>query len=356
MVGALVVAGAALGTDRLNSAYLWVARADDSNTDSDADGLPTGVERSGITTEAGDTYVTDPNVADSDGDGLTDGEEVGSLTTKGDTSPVYRGIANPRLKDTDGDGVGDGDEYFLGTDPRSADTDDDGLLDEEELDFGSDPLVENPDGDAYSDEEERERGSAPMAYDESGWRATLSTSLSALTVALFAADKFSGGGKLASAAKAIGVAKAAGVAAPAIWNALRKWDWSDIGADELRDEVFGDDMDKLGETLEGGRSDYTAFVGRAPDGALSYVGITDDFKQLTENHGGLIALTVVGGLEPLPLGQARAVAEAVIKGAHDRMDVSDLRNTRHVINPANYLYAPAVSWGGEQLERTSFEW
>ena len=58
----------------------------------------------------------------------------------------------------------------------------------------------------------------------------------------------------------------------------------------------------------------------------------------------------------MPLGQARAVAEAVVAGAYDRMDGSDLANTRHVIDPANNLYAPAIRWGSEQLKRTDFQW
>lgn len=361
-VGALIASGVALGSNRLDTAYQWIVTADDSETelevdaDPDHDGLPTAVERAGVMTEAGDTFVTDPTVADTDDDGLSDGEEAGTLVTTSSTSPVYRGISDPLAKDTDDDGVPDGDEYFLGTNPHSVDTDDDGLADEQELDFGSDPLAGNPDDDAYSDEEERERGSAPMAYDESGWRAHVGTALAVLKVALSAADKVSGGGKLQAAGAAIRAAKAAGVAAPIIWNALRDWDWSDVSADELRDEVFGDEIDELGEALEGGQSDYVAYVARKPDGALAYVGITDDFKQLSANHGGLSTLSVVGEPGPMPLGQARAVAEAVVAGAHARMETTDLANTRHVIHPADDLYAPAIKWGSEQLELAGFEW
>lgn len=350
LVGTLIAAVALLGGHR------WNAQVDKTDTDSDRDGLSAAVEESGATTESGDTFVTDPSEADSDSDGLTDGEEAGALVTSGDTSPVYRGISDPGMKDTDNDGVGDGDEYFLGTDPRSEDTDGDGLLDDEELEFGSDPVVDNADEDAYSDEEERERGSAPMAYDQSGWRARVGTAMTILKVALSAADKLSGGGKLQAAAKAVDVAKAAGIAAPLIWNALRHWDWSEIEAGELRDGVFGNDMDELGEVLDGGQSDYVAYVARSPEGALAYVGITDDFERLTANHGGLNVLTVVGGSEPMPLDQARAVAEAVIKGSQDGMDDNHLANARHVVDPANNLYAPAIRWGSEQLERTGFAW
>lgn len=362
LVGALIAAGTALGTERSHTAYLWVSQTDDSsadsdaNADSDGDGLSARVERSGITTATGDKYVTDPDVADSDSDGLTDGEEAGALITNSDTALVYRGISDPGLKDSDDDGVGDGDEYFLGTDPWSDDTDDDGLQDDEELDYGSDPLIDNPDRDAHSDREERERGSAPMTYDKTGWRAKLSTALTILKAAISGADKLSGGGKLNMATKAMKAAKAAGVATPMIWDALRSWDMSEIDVDELLGEVFGDDMDKLGETLEGGRSSYVAYVGRTPEGNLAYVGITDDFTELTTNHGGLNALSVVGGPDPLPLGQARAIAEAVLAGAYDRLDLDDLRNARHVIDPADNLYAPASKWGSEQLERTAFEW
>lgn len=356
VLAGLIAMGVALGTDRIDSAYSWIAQVGDPDADLDRDGLPDAIEQAGVVTEAGDTYVTDPEAADSDGDGLTDGEEVGRLVTATDTNPVYRGISDPGVADTDSDGVVDGDEYFLGTDPRSDDSDDDGLADGDELDFGSDPLVDNPDGDDYSDEEERQRGSAPMAYDESGWRAVVSTSLTVLKFALSAADKLSGGGRLAALVKAVRVARAAGIAAPVIWNVLRNWDGSEIDLGDLRDEIFGDDMDKLGEVLEGGEAVYQAYVGRAPDGALAFVGVTDDFEQLSTNHGGLNSLSVVGGSEPMPLGQARAVAEAVIKGAYDRMGGSDLANSRHAIDPASPLYVPATTWGSEQLDHTGFDW
>lgn len=355
LLGALIVGVAAVGTSRLNVPYLWAAEVDDPGTDSDGDGLPDAIERSGVLTEAGDAFVTDPEVTDSDDDGLTDGEEVGALVPKGDASPVYRGFSDPNVADSDDDGVLDGDEYFLGTSPSTGDTDDDGLPDDAELDFGSDPLVDNADRDDYSDGEERERSSAPMAYDESGWRARLSTALTVLKIALSGADKLTGGGKLSAAAKAIDIAKGAGMAAPVIWHALGNWDWSDIDT-ELRDAVFGDDIDQLGETLEGGQSSYVAYVGRAPDGAIVFVGVTDDFEQLTANHGGLSELSAIGGSDELPLGQARALAEAVIGGLHDRMSDNELANSRHVIDPANNLYAPAMRWGLVQLERAEFEW
>lgn len=353
---ALVAVGAAMGTDGLDAAYDWVAQVDNPKTDADGDGLPDAVEVSGVTTEAGDTFVTNPKAADSDKDGLTDGEEAGALISATETRPVYRGVSDPGLKDSDGDRVTDGDEYFLGTDPQSDDSDGDELLDEDELDFGSDPLVDNADGDAYSDKEERERGSSPMAYDQRGWRAALNAALGALKFTLDGADKLSGGGKVKAAAKAIGAAKAAGVAASMAWDAVASRGWSAFDQDRLLDELFGDDLDKLGETLEGGKNEYVAYVGRTPDGTVAYVGITDDFKQLTADHGGLNDLSVVGGVDSLPLGQARALAEAVIKGEHDRMDDSGLANARHMIDPASNLYAPAMQWGGEQLSKTGFEW
>lgn len=348
--------GLALGTDRIDSAYTWLVQAEHPDTDLDRDGLRDAIEQAGVATEAGDTYVTDPKDADSDGDGLTDGEEVGQLVTESDTNPVYRGVSDPGVADTDSDGVGDGDEYFLGTDPRSDDSDGDGMVDDDELVYGSDPLVDNADEDDYSDEEERERGSTPMAYDKSGWRARFNTALNVLKIALAAADKLTGGWKIEAAAKAVAAAKVAGIAAPVIWNALRNWDWSDVDLRGLRDEVFGDDIDKLGEVLEGGESAYVPYVGRAPDGTLAYVGVTDDFEQLSANHGGVNTLSVVGRSEPKPLNQARAIAEAVIKGAYDRMDGSDLANRRHAIDPASPLYAPATTWGDKQLDHIGFDW
>jgi hypothetical protein len=179
--------------------------------------------------------------------------------------------------------------------------------------------------------------------------------MTAMTAALSLAAKL-GPSQVKAAAKAIRVAKAASVAAPIIWNVIANWDWSKLDKDKLMDEVFGDDMERLGKALEGGHRDYVAYVGRASDGAIDYVGITSDFKQLTANHGGLDDLSVVGGPEPVPLGQARALAEAVIRGAYDRMDGGDLANTRHVIDPANNLYVPAMRWASEQLDRTGFKW
>ena len=88
-----------------------------------------------------------------------------------------------------------------------------------------------------------------MAYDESGWSAVVSTSLTVLKLALSAADKLSGEAR--GSGQGGEVARAAGIAAPLIWNALRNWDWSDIDLGDLRDEIFGNDME-LGEVLEGG--------------------------------------------------------------------------------------------------------
>lgn len=353
---AVVATGAALGIDRLDARVPWSEPAVDSSEDPDGDGLSIATEESGFTTEAGTTYRTNADSADTDGDGLTDGEEAGAVVSaKGDES-VYTGISDPGNKDSDGDGVGDADEYFLGSNAWSEDTDEDGLSDDEELVFGSDPLVVNPDEDDYSDVEERERGSAPLAYDESGWRAYVGAGLTALKVALSAADKYSGGGKIGLAAKALKTAKAAGVAAPVVWNALKGWNWSDVDLEKLRDEVYEDDMDELGKTLDGGKGEYLAFAGRRPDGTLAYVGVTDDFEQLSASHGGPTALSILGEPDPMPLGQARAVAEAVIQGVHERMDGNDLANTRHVIDPAHNLYAPATKWGAYELERMGFEW
>lgn len=353
---AVVAAGAMITIGPLDVPVPWAESVVNPNADPDRDGLSIEAEEGGVTTEAGDRYVTNANEADSDGDGLSDGEEAGALVSAKGEKPVHVGISDPNKKDTDGDGVSDGDEYFLGSDPWSEDTDDDGLSDDEELVFGSDPLAANPDDDDYSDVEERERGSAPLAYDESGWRAYVGAGLTVLKAGLSAADKYSGGGKIGLAAKALKTAKAAGIAAPVVWNALKGWDWSEVDMEELRDAVYADDMDELGETLDGGNRDYLAFAARRPDGTLAYVGVTDDFEQLSASHGGLNTLSILGEADPMPLGQARAVAEAVIQGAYERMVGNDLANTKHVIDPAHNLYAPATKWGAYELERMKFEW
>ncbi|MBD8606037.1 hypothetical protein IFT73_04155 [Aeromicrobium sp. CFBP 8757] len=354
VVAVVISASLTLGARQVHSAYAWATGAEASATDLDADtdhdGLLTKVELAGFATASGTTYVSDPHVADSDGDGLTDGEEAGAQITTNAAGPIYRGISDPSSKDSEGDGVGDADEYFLGTDPWSKDTDGDGLPDEDELNFGSDPLTKNPDDDAFSDMEERDRGSAPLTYDESGWRAHVGTASLVLKKALSVADTMSGGGKLKAASKAVDLAKAAGIAAPVIWNALRHLNLSGID-DELRDKLFGDDMSKLGATLDGGDRAYVAYVGREPGGDVAFVGVTNDFADLKADYGGLNALETVGGSKPMSLGRARAIAEAVIHETYDRMDDNAMANTRHVIDRANHLYAPALAWGREQIGR-----
>jgi hypothetical protein len=84
--------------------------SEDSEKQSDDDGLSDGAEVN--------THGTDPTDADSDDDGLSDGVEVNTHGT------------DPNDADSDNDGLSDGDEINIySTDPNLEDTSGDGILD-----------------------------------------------------------------------------------------------------------------------------------------------------------------------------------------------------------------------------------
>jgi uncharacterized repeat protein (TIGR01451 family) len=156
--------------DGLTDAEEFNMGTDPSDPDTDADGLPDGLEagvdagntNSSCTGFAEDTDTftrTNPMSSDTDGDGLLDGEE----DSDGNGS-IDAGETNPAEADTDSDGLNDYVErtgnYTNGpTNPLVADTDGDTLLDGVEdanqngqLDAGeSDPTVGDTDGDGIVD-------------------------------------------------------------------------------------------------------------------------------------------------------------------------------------------------------------
>lgn len=112
VLSGLVIARA---PDRLGPLGDWASRWM-TPTDSDHDGLPDAVERSGWKTTSG-TVRTDPARADTDGDGLEDAREADEGLDPLDT-------------DTDDDELSDGDEVeIIGTDALAADSDADGFED-----------------------------------------------------------------------------------------------------------------------------------------------------------------------------------------------------------------------------------
>ncbi len=137
---------------------------DDKDTDGD-----------GLTDETEARMCTDPNVADTDADGLPDGIEDENKNGIVDRDPVTGAFleTDPCVADTDGDGILDGTEdadhdgkvlkngaAFLETDPRNPDTDGDGLTDgiEDTNKNGiydkpaeTDPRVVDTDGDGTPD-------------------------------------------------------------------------------------------------------------------------------------------------------------------------------------------------------------
>lgn len=140
--------------DGLSNVDEYRAGSDPTTADTDADGLPDGVEVN--------TWNTDPTLADTDSDGVPDGEEVNVWGS------------DPTSADTDGDGLADGDEIdTYGTDPTSADSDGDGLPDGWEVANGFDPLTgnepsEDTDGDGLSDLDEYANGTDPRSADTDG--------------------------------------------------------------------------------------------------------------------------------------------------------------------------------------------
>ena len=140
--------------------------------DSDHDGLTDAQEIAGFVTQFGSRVYTDPYKADTDADGIPDGVEIG---TKAELGPVtfYKIISDPTNPDTDGDGVDDFmelfglQEYGMVLDPFNPDCDDDNLLDGEEVyTYSTDPLCADTDGDGYDDFVELWDELDPLLYTE----------------------------------------------------------------------------------------------------------------------------------------------------------------------------------------------
>lgn len=201
----------------------YLAGSDDTNADSDADGIPDfGEVREGWTVRVvGRTpypgyadpqrldsdsdgiadvdelaFGTDARLRDSDGDGILDDDELNGFYYRpaGEISDVFFGdpypgeawVTDPLNPDTDGDGLSDGFELRLGSDPQVddaadfVDTDADGLTDaEEESDCGivvngtplsscSSKYEPDTDGDGLPDLLERMIGSDPQSSDSDG--------------------------------------------------------------------------------------------------------------------------------------------------------------------------------------------
>ena len=177
--------------DGLPDAQELILKTDPNNPDSDADGVPDGVEvlvahTNPLDDDSDDDGLidgvedanhngkvdpgeTDPNKADTDGDGLPDGLERGRTTPQGRNTDLSRFVVDadpstttdPLNPDSDGDGLLDGAEDVNHngkrdadeTDPRDPDSDKDGLLDGVER-LGknpTNPLVADTDGDGLSD-------------------------------------------------------------------------------------------------------------------------------------------------------------------------------------------------------------
>ncbi|MFP2898213.1 Ig-like domain-containing protein, partial [Corallococcus sp. 4LFB] len=179
--------------DGLTDAEEAQAGTDPRNPDTDADGLPDGVEvHSGRTDPLDDdsdddgvldgnedanhdgvtqATETDPTLADSDADGLTDGLELGLTAPQGTgTDPAHfvadadpATTTDPLKADTDNGGVWDGieDKNHDGkvdsgeTHPLDAaddvDADGDGVDNATELELGLDPFNADTDGDGLTD-------------------------------------------------------------------------------------------------------------------------------------------------------------------------------------------------------------
>lgn len=141
--------------------------ADNATRDTDCDGL-SDLEEYG--TDFGNNARTDPCNGDSDADGLPDGLEMGRTTTPNaacgttflaDADPASK--TNPTLEDTDGDGLKDGQEdadqdgrrQATEPNPLRVDTDCDGYSDKQEVDMAggcaTNPTLKDTDGDGLSD-------------------------------------------------------------------------------------------------------------------------------------------------------------------------------------------------------------
>ncbi len=131
----------------------------DGDEDTDANGATVNAIGGTGTIGAGET---DPLAADTDGDSLPDGVDPGPLDTDTDDGGIPDGVevtlslTDPLDPldddaDTDGDGLPDLLEVLVGTDPGSADSDADGLQDAPELLGDTDPVDADTDDDLLAD-------------------------------------------------------------------------------------------------------------------------------------------------------------------------------------------------------------
>lgn len=373
--------------------------ADDSGRDSDKDGIPDVLERSGWTSARGDRLTSDPDSFDTDGDGLPDGLEAGA-PVPGSTPASFDGPSDPRSPDTDGDGIGDADEFFLDMNPALADSDDDGLTDDVELEFGSDPTRANGDDDAWSDAEEHERGSAPLAYDLTKGQRADAAKAGAKYGDCYSCALDNGlreeqlesvyylAGQVGSGVAGYGDIRDL---AYNLWK--RKWAAAAIAGVGLF-PVYGDAA-KLASTVTkfAARSERSAgaaieFVKRLPqdvrkrlpasltkravlprelaDGPTdnvvylwkgtadcpTYVGITNNFDLRTRQHAKAGRCFVPEKLaDGLTRGQAHALEEACLVQGGLGTSESTVQNVRRSINPSARYYEAAVVWGTSYLTK-----
>ena len=144
----------------------------DSDNDGLTDGLELGVlapspdtdlQAFNFLPDADTTTTTDPLNADSDAGGIPDGVEDGNRN--GRVEPYESDPNDPTDDDTDGDGLSNAEEEALGTDPDNPDSDGDGIDDGDEVTFGANPLDEDSDDDGWLDIDELDPFSDP---DEDG--------------------------------------------------------------------------------------------------------------------------------------------------------------------------------------------
>ncbi len=82
----------------LSNIYIELTNATvgvDGNQDTDGDGLPDGIELSGMRDQYGNMIITNPYLADTDGDGISDAEEMGKLTENLEGQKYYERISDP---------------------------------------------------------------------------------------------------------------------------------------------------------------------------------------------------------------------------------------------------------------------
>ncbi|MFT3945149.1 MAG: VWA domain-containing protein [Ancrocorticia sp.] len=362
--------------------------------DSDGDGISDEAELKGWKTQRGNVYKTYPDNPDSDGDGLKDGEEAGALISP---KKGYVGISNPNVKDGDGDGLDDVDEIHLGTDPLKTDTDGDELNDKLEVELDYDPTEKNPDGDSFEDKQEYELGLDPLGYDltseetpritirgfvygDCEWCARtigglndnqiqslpyLVGHISSGFIAIgdvrdLVANAFQGklgdallslagiipfGGDTAKTARVlVKFASAGKPAEKAVHRFIEATSLSQAEKKALNKTVFGASAKVLPKALQGGLAKTVVYF-RTKDGVLDYVGITNNIKRRTREHGAL------GKVEQqtveLTRGEARAIEEALIMryGRVDKDPHGVLSNDRHSISPNHPYYEEAKAWG-----------